>query len=152
MNPYSPAQARDDVTLQWTRRMTNKGRMPAPLDWDTSTAADGSPLVSARIDSPFANSSLLIFVQVGTLVLDESGPCQQPQFDYSIPGRTACLWRTGGVWVELWHPESALAVPAQPAAPALASVRKPRLPRFSPSARLPLRRKQRAAARTTKEN
>jgi hypothetical protein len=42
---------------------------------------------------------------------------QRPQFDVSQPGRVVLVWRYGGVWVELWHPETAVDAPegAEPA-------------------------------------
>lgn len=150
MTPYSPTLARETTTRQWNGRLEHRNRRPIALHWETSTAADGSPMVSARVESPFAQHALLVFVREGSLVLDTTGPCQQPTFDYSL-GRTACVWRTGGVWVELWHPESALVVPGPPTSLVPAAVPKPRGLWRSPSARLPFGRK-RAAALTSKEN
>jgi hypothetical protein len=104
---YTPAAAQADTMGIWNYRLTQKGRPTVPIRWTETTAADGSPLLSGRIDSPTAEEALLRFVREGSLGLAyEAGPCQQPTLDDSVPGRTACVWRTGGVWVELWHPDT----------------------------------------------
>jgi hypothetical protein len=62
----------------------------------------------------------------------------RPGFDYSVPGRTACVWRSHGVWVELWVSDTP-SVPVAPAQPA----RRRLLTR--PGARLPFTRNRRTA-------
>ena len=149
---HDSTAAQEEATRLWDRRLDAKGRKPIPLEWsEPITAADGSPLVSARVDSPFAATALTEFMRADAVVFNPSTWTRQPTFDYDVPGRTACLWRSGGVWVELWHPESALAVPGPPAAPVPAATPKPRGFWRTPSARLPYGRK-RTAALTTKEN
>lgn len=148
MTTHERFTAQDETTTLWARRLEVRNRKPIALDWaEPATAADGSLLLSARIDSPFAEHALLSFVREGPLVLSQVGVTQQPTFDYSNPGRTSCLWQTGGVWVELWYPESVFAAPAPAQAP-------PRPARLGlPSARLPFGRKNRAARTlATKEN
>ena len=31
---------------------------------------------------------------------------QRPGFDYTVPGRVICVWRSEGVWVQIWHPDT----------------------------------------------
>jgi hypothetical protein len=97
-------------------------------------------MVSGRIDHPYAADLLLTFVKEGPLILRvAAGRCQQPTLDHSIPGRTACLWLDGGVWVELWHPDTAPATEAAPAYDAPAKLA--RLLRTRASDRLPFTRR-----------
>lgn len=49
----------------------------------------------------------------------------RPQLDVSVPGRTSLVWRSGGVWVELWHPDTA--TPQSPEPVVRASARRGRL-------------------------
>ncbi|GGU62180.1 hypothetical protein [Streptomyces lavendofoliae] len=114
---YTPADAQADTMGVWDRRQTQYNRPRIPVQWTQTTAADGTPLISGRLISPGAADALLRFVREGTLTLAyHAGACQQPTFDTTVTGRTVCAWRTGGVWVELWHPDTA-PKPARPTAP-----------------------------------
>jgi hypothetical protein len=57
------------------------------------------------------------------------------------PGRVVCVWRTGGVWVELWHHDRPTAVVPTPAV----------MPQSRPSGRLSFPNLRRLTA-LTKEN
>lgn len=139
------------LSIQYTKLLADL------TDWEKSSAADGSPLLTARVSGPDQEKALLAFINGTTaVVLDTRAAHQRPSIDFSVPGRVVCLWRTGGVWVEMWHP----AAPAQKRpSPALLAD----LPRVTgplgtvrrlvsrPSARLPFSRRARATA-LTKEN
>ncbi|WP_086732884.1 hypothetical protein [Streptomyces glaucescens] len=72
-------------------------------DWQTGTAPDGRPTLTAEIVGPGAAHALSRFAAEYHLVIGEDG--QRPQYDIDTPGRTVVVWRTGGVWVQLWHPD-----------------------------------------------
>lgn len=80
-------------------------------DWRTTSNPDGSPILSAEVAGPGAAHALRLFAAGADLVLHGPGDVR-PQFDYSRPGRISCVWRSGGVWVELWHPEEVAGLPA----------------------------------------
>ncbi|MFD7995581.1 hypothetical protein [Streptomyces mexicanus] len=92
----------------FTRDRNLAARVP---DWRTSTAPDGSPHLSAEVAGPGAAHALHAFAADYLLILGKPGDVR-PQFDYSRPGRISCVWRSGGVWVELWHPEEVAGLPA----------------------------------------
>lgn len=127
------------------------GRNTVSLDnWTVIRVADGSLLLSAQIDSPAAEEALKAFGKWQSSFLSDrikpgSGDVL-PAFDYSVPGRTAFVWRIDGVWVELWHDEPV--VPAPRPTPALHAAQ---TARTAPSARLPFTR-LRNALNLAKEN
>jgi hypothetical protein len=103
----------------------NKERdLAARLAWETtSSAPDGSRLVSAQVAGQAAPHALRLFTSGYPLVLGAAGD-QRPQFDYSVLGRVACVWRKSGVWIELWIPDTATPAAALPVpAPAVESSR-----------------------------
>lgn len=113
----------------FTRERNLTARIP---DWRTTTSPDGSPALSAEVAGPGAAHALRLFASEYHLVLRWPGDLR-PQFDYTIPGRTACVWRSRGVWVELWHPDTVASLPpaTKPAPPArrgLLSLASARLP------------------------
>ncbi|MFF8610857.1 hypothetical protein ACF06X_33665 [Streptomyces sp. NPDC015346] len=121
--------------------------------WEQSTAADGSPLLTVRISGPDQEKALLAFTNGTSVVLDTRTPHQWPAVDFSVEGRVVCLWRTGGVWVEMWHPEAA--APLSPSPALLADLPRPtgrqgavRRLASRPSARLPFGWRSRASAST----
>lgn len=73
-------------------------------DWRTSTSP-GTPHLSAEVVGPDAAEALHFFASDYPLVLGRPGD-QRPVADYSVPGRVSCVWRSNGVWVELWHPDT----------------------------------------------
>ncbi|BCK74077.1 hypothetical protein Srufu_080300 (plasmid) [Streptomyces libani subsp. rufus] len=97
--------------------------------WETETAADGAPMISARVIGEGAEKAMRAFSD-GTWHLAAGE--QRPQVDYSEPGVVACTWRRGGVWVHLWARDTAPAAPAPTplVMPAKATV-------AAPSGRLP---------------
>ncbi|MER6844788.1 hypothetical protein [Streptomyces platensis] len=77
--------------------------------WEDGTAADGSPLITARVIGAGAEQAMRDFANSSG---EASGGDLRPQVDYSEPGVVACSWRRGGVWVRLWATDTALAAPA----------------------------------------
>ncbi|MEU8682928.1 hypothetical protein [Streptomyces sp. NPDC048611] len=107
--------------------------------WTLETAADGSPMVTARVTGPRAELAMREFAND----LEPAGSADlRPQVDYSENGVVACSWRRAGVWVRLWATDTAPSrVPTPLAMPAKARAT------AAPSGRLPYRRNT-----TTKEN
>ena len=112
----------------------------ATLDgWTAGRGADGSPVLTARVVGPEAGRYLRLFTTEHPLILGRPGD-QRPGFDYSVPGRVTCVWRSEGVWVELWHPDTDPTDPGPRPEPLRTGVRR-LLKR--PSARLPYTRNRR---------
>ncbi|WP_331764780.1 hypothetical protein [Streptomyces sp. NBC_01238] len=108
-----------------------RDRYPSALvpDWRVGDAEDGAPLLTVQVIGEHAQEALHHFASIYHLTLDDAGDLR-PVFEYR-PGRVVCVWRSNGVWVELWHPD----LPSVPApSPALMPRRRP----LSPSGRLPL--------------
>ncbi|MEU3656466.1 hypothetical protein AB0E67_27395 [Streptomyces sp. NPDC032161] len=108
-----------------------RDRFPSALvpDWRVGTAKDGAPLLTVQVIGEHAQEALHHFASAYPLILGGSGDLR-PVFEYR-PGRVVCVWRSNGVWVELWHHD----LPAVPApTPALMPQRR----LLSPSGRLPL--------------
>lgn len=116
MTLNAPSKARTDLETGWTRFMEDRNLKATVPGWETLTAVDGSPLLSGRVAGPGAGYALQRFVATGPIGLPRAGDTR-PVVDYSVPGRTAYVWRSYGVWVELWVPDSAEAAqtPVQPA-------------------------------------
>jgi len=94
--------ARGHARAAWAL-FTNERNLHARLtDWQTSNTPDGTQQVSARVHGPGAEHALRRFTAEHYIVLGCPGDLRQA-FDYTQAGRTVCVWRTGGVWVELWH-------------------------------------------------
>ena len=104
--------------------------------WRTGTAVDGAPLLTAEVVGADKVKALHRFASQYPLVLRGVGD-QLPAYEYH-PGRTVCVWRADGVWVELWHTDPAVAPTALVEAAAPRAVPKPG-PAVSPSGRLPRR-------------
>ena len=112
-----------------------RGDAVAP-SWRTGTAADGAPLLTAEVVGAQKVEALHRFASQYPLILRGEGDLR-PMYEYR-PGRTVCVWRMGGVWVELWHPDPPAPSTAPVAAPAPRVAPKPG-PAVSPSGRLPRR-------------
>lgn len=128
--------------LLFTQERTVKARLS---DWTTSRGPDGSPVITTRLVGPDADRWLRLFTSDYLLVLGRPGD-QRPFFDYSTPGRVTCVWRSEGVWVQIWHPDTDPTDPGPRPEPPRAGVRR-LLKR--PSGRLPFprtRRKENHAA------
>ncbi|WP_097865867.1 hypothetical protein [Streptomyces sp. rh34] len=124
------------------------GRHADLTDWVQSTTADGLPMMSARLDVlPPAGALAVFAARQEVEVARRSGAGDVlPALDYSVPDRTACVWREGGVWVEVWHPnipEPPASRPGPPTAvtapPRPVPAPPPRPPAVTPSAPLPRR-------------
>ncbi|MFD1309113.1 hypothetical protein [Streptomyces kaempferi] len=131
-----------DAWYQFTSHQNLKARIP---DWREAKASDGTPRLVAEVVGPGAAHTLHLFASQWMVSVTGAG-AQRPGFDYSVPGRVACVWRTCGVWVELWHPEPATAPPAPVVAPPRTSLRST-LTR--PSGRLPFTRRPKTKKETT---
>ncbi|RSN50535.1 hypothetical protein DMH12_24965 [Streptomyces sp. WAC 04229] len=135
------------------RTFTKDRNLPAHLGpWTNSTAPDGCQYLSAEVTGRGAAHALRLFAGSDHHQLSLRHPGdQRPAFDVDSPGRTGLVWRSCGVWVELWHPDPVPAVPAPAeAAPAAA------MPAAAPgasrilgraSARLPFGRQRKTPAR-----
>ena len=105
--------ARDQATRAWTLFTQERNLRARIPDWRTTTSPDGHTNLSVEVAGPGAAHALRLFASQYHLVLGQPGD-QRPTFDYSTPGRTACVWRSSGVWVELWHPDTVAHLPAAP--------------------------------------
>ncbi|MGO1025626.1 hypothetical protein ACTOXX_34185 [Streptomyces rubiginosohelvolus] len=124
------------------------GRHAALADWVQSTTPDGLPMVSARLDGPLPVGALAAFAARQEVeVARRSGAGDVlPALDYSVPGRTGCVWRQDGVWVEVWHPNTPAPPVPRPGPPTAVTAPPrpvpappPRQPAVTPSGRLPRR-------------
>ncbi|MEU6925519.1 hypothetical protein [Streptomyces sp. NPDC046631] len=122
-----------------------RDRYPSALvpDWRVGTAEDGAPRLTVQVIGEGAQEALHHFASAYPLALGGSGDLR-PVVEYR-PGRVVCVWRSNGVWVELWHHDT-------PAVPAPSPALMPRRRRTFPSARLPFPRRPRPAALTAKES
>lgn len=119
----------------WTVFTDSRSMTATLTDWATTVTPDGQPALTARAVGDDAERALRVFTADVYVRLTQPGDTRQG-FDYSVPGRTACVWRSRGVWVQLWVPD----VPSVPVAPAQ-PLRRRILSR--PGARLPFTRRQR---------
>jgi hypothetical protein len=131
------AEARDIAETAWALFLKGQSGIPdaGAGPWHRGTLPNGMPCLSAQVTGDSALEALHRFA-AGSLFSLGLGDTR-PGFDYSVPGRTACVWRSRGVWVQLWVPD----VPSVPVAPAQ-PVRRRILSR--PGGRLPFTRRQRA--------
>ncbi|MGY0065166.1 hypothetical protein ACWY4P_53600 (plasmid) [Streptomyces sp. LZ34] len=98
-------EARDNAEFAWRSHAEFHGIRDAVLTlWDATTAPDGRPMLSGRVDGADALAALRSFGGSAPLILGCPGD-QRPGMDYSEPGRIACVWRSRDVWVRLWAPE-----------------------------------------------
>ncbi|MBE4790288.1 MULTISPECIES: hypothetical protein [Streptomyces] len=123
----------------WLLFTEERGTKARPDGWTTSRSPDGSPVLTAQIVGPDADRCLRLFTSEHPLILGCPGD-QRPGFDYSVPGRVICVWRSEGVWVQIWHPDTDTTDPAPRPVPPRSGVRR-LLQR--PSARLPYTRNRR---------
>jgi hypothetical protein len=107
--------ARTHATDSWNLFTLQKGYKATVPDWQTSACPTGSVLLSGQVVGNGAEYALARFARDHYLVLGQYGD-QRPKFDVTQPGRTVLVWRYGGVWVELWHPNTAADV-SEPAIP-----------------------------------
>lgn len=129
---------KDETARVWAGRDATK-RLGAHLaPWTDGTAADGKPLVSARVLGQHAEEAMRLFANS----LDPLGSVERcPLVDYSEDGVVALTWLRDGVWVRLWATDTAAPpVPTPLVMPARVAP--------LPSGRLPYRRN----TTTPKEN
>jgi hypothetical protein len=108
----------------WLFLRETPGVPDASVDgWQKSITPAGDPILSGQVIGQSAVEALRRFTSDFYVVLKRSGD-QRPAFDYSTPNRVTCVWRTHGVWIELWHPDTAVDTPkaAEPAHDAPAPV------------------------------
>lgn len=110
--------------------------------WDVARLDTGELFLSARIMGPAPEAALLAFEHRQSTNIsafgDMAGGDRLPSLDCTVRGRTACVWRLNGVWVEVWYPDTPAHRPGPPVA-APRAVPKPGPPAVSsPSGRLPL--------------
>lgn len=98
----------------WTTFAVTCDRKARLAERQVGTAADGSLLASFEVIGKDTETALTAFAGMPEFFRPMEPDDLRPFFDYSVPGREACVWRTGGVWVELWRPDTASAVPAVP--------------------------------------
>lgn len=132
----TPNDVKHEAAGAWNRHSASTRYSAFLAPWAGETAADGAPMVTARVTGPRAELAMREFAND----LDPAGLEQRPQVDYSEPGVVACAWRRGGVWVRLWATDT-------PSAPAPTPLVMPARVAPLPSGRLPYRRNT-----TTKEN
>ncbi|MEU9947047.1 hypothetical protein [Streptomyces sp. NPDC047939] len=155
--------AKNQTLKDWRETHPNRPcRLEELTDWKSVRLDDGGLLLSARIVGPDPSTALREFSvrQEERLChrVDLTAGDQPPSLDVSVPGRTACVWRLGGAWVEVWHPNTPTPVPAPPRATQAVSRPVPAPPAqrpavTTPSGRLPLSRLARIRhTLTTKEN
>ena len=109
--PATPLEAaREHATHAWALFTDNRGLKDTLPDWQASIAPDGSPVLSAQVVGGDPARALSLFASQYYLTLPHPGDLR-PQFDTDVPGRTVLVWRRDGVWVELWHPDTAPAAP-----------------------------------------
>ncbi|THA22749.1 hypothetical protein E6R18_32910 [Streptomyces sp. A1277] len=145
--PVDAGIAKAQTVKDWYDTHPGRARRVEKLtDWATIRLDDGSLLVSARVVGPDPGTALEEFgvrqeERLGHSV-DPAAGDQPPTLDVSVPGRTACVWRVSGVWVEVWHPNTPTPPPgrSRPAQrvprPVPAPPRHPAV--VTPSGRLPL--------------
>jgi hypothetical protein len=128
--------------------------------WKVTDTEDGSPCLSSEVVGESAVHALQRFARDFYLTLPNPGDVR-PQFDVTQSGRVVLAWRYDGVWVELWHPDSATDTPQPPrsvrgayAPPVAAQTAPPSSPaarrafRRGPSARLPFTRRPKTPKET----
>ncbi|MEV6165753.1 hypothetical protein AB0L71_28335 [Streptomyces sp. NPDC052052] len=122
-----------------------RDRYPSALvpDWRVGTAEDGAPRLTVQVIGEHAQEALHHFASGYPLALGSAGDLR-PVCEFR-PGRVVCVWRSNGVWVEMWHHDLPPVTAPSPAV-------MPKRRFISPSARLPFPRRPRPTALTTKEN
>ena len=145
--------AKDHAQSFWRMFTTEKNLNTIVPDWRTGRTPDGSPRLSVEVVGQGAAYALRQFASDFYLPLPNAGDVR-PQFDITQPGRTVLVWRYGGVWVELWHPDSVATIPAHrvpaPSVPASPAAARRSFLRSRPGGRLPFTRKRTDKETTTR--
>jgi hypothetical protein len=106
--------ARLHADESWQIFVLQKELFDTNPDWQETTTGE-AVLLSGQLVGSRPVWALDRFARDFHLHLAHLGD-QRPQFDVTQPGRTVLVWRYGGVWVELWHPNTAADV-SEPAIP-----------------------------------
>lgn len=101
--------AKEHAQNSWYRFVRQRNFKAIVPSWRVGETEDGSPRLSTEVVGQGAAYALDQFARTYHLALKPGDI--RPQFDIDQPGRTVVVWRYGGVWVELWHPDSAAAAP-----------------------------------------
>lgn len=105
--PALPAldAAIDEAQYVWRTHCIDRGILNADVSpWEPTSAPDGTPMLTGQATGRDALLLVQSMTALGRFALDKPGD-QPPLLDVSAPGRVACVWRTGGVWVSLWAAE-----------------------------------------------
>ncbi|WP_228981391.1 hypothetical protein [Streptomyces sp. DH12] len=133
----SPREVREAIATATAVHLTLHPIRAHLDDWEEAHAADGAPLIRVRVHGPDADRFLTAFTAEPSQNLYTRKGRQAPFLSYDQPGIVVCTVRTGGVWVEMWHPDASPApAPERPAAVVRGG---------GPSGRLPLGRFRRTA-------
>lgn len=115
MTRPTPAQVNLERTVA-DRHWHDYRHYSPPLTVDTSgwqyRDTDSGPMWSMQLSGPDAAKALIGFAAspYGIHHL-------HPLLDYGVPGRTAVVWQSNGVWLEVWHPDTADAAPGPVSGP-----------------------------------
>lgn len=90
-------------------------------DWHTTHTSAGV-LLSARVSGEDAARAVQVMTEGRYRTVP---PFQHAHLDYSVPGRVACVWRSAGVWFELWHDDTVGGPVKTAPAPVLVRVAEP---------------------------
>ncbi|MFD7922463.1 hypothetical protein ACFV3R_24965 [Streptomyces sp. NPDC059740] len=91
--------AQHQTERAWALHNTHRAHPATIGPWTTTTAPDGTPIVTARLHGPDAVQQLLNFGSGPLITTGDDG--QRPTLDYTEPAITAVEWRTAGVWARL---------------------------------------------------
>lgn len=141
IDPVDTAQAHAEES--WEMFAQGTGLTDTAITWEKTQTPDGGTLLSGQLDGPRTVWALERFTRDFHLTIPYAGD-MRPQADLTQPGRTVLVWRYGGVWVELWHPERAVDAPQAPpvpSAPAQAAQAASEAPKPSPPPSMPAARR-----------
>ena len=149
-----PIAVQHAATRAWSLFAQDRKTKETVENWETSTTPDGSPCLSGQVVGANPAQALRLFTADYPIPLGQPGDLR-PTVEYR-DGRVVTVWRSAGVWVELWHPEVPIPRPGPPAGaqrPARPLPAPPSRTAFSsPSGRLPLGRRIFRPALANKEN
>lgn len=153
-----PIAVQHAASRAWSLFTQDRQTTETVENWETGTTPDGSPCLSGQVVGDNPALALRLFTADYPIPLGQPGD-QRPHAEYR-EGRVVTVWRSAGVWVELWHPEVPIPRPGppvaaqRPARPVPAPPRRTAVAAATPSGRLPLGQRltdiRRALA--TKEN
>jgi hypothetical protein len=137
-----PIAVQHAASRAWSLFTQDRQTTETVENWETSTTPDGSPCLSGQVVGANPAHALRLFTADYPIPLGQPGDLR-PTVDYR-DGRVVTVWRSAGVWVELWHTEVPIPRPGppvaaqRPARPVPAPPRRTAVTVSSPSGRLPL--------------